>query len=562
MRVTADAGVRSKARRLGLVLLAAAPPLVALVVIARLRVNVPWGDDWDLIPVVLRAMHGRLEWADLWSQHNEHRMVLVKAIVITLAGLNRFDLRAELWVGFALTVVTLLLLRHLLIGTAGRERGEVLTVLASLCLFSTVLFEQWLWPIVAVQWTLQLLALVTLAWALARWPGQWRGLLLGLSVAVAGSLAVAAGVVLTVVPILTAIATSLATGRRLPAGQLLVGVVVPIAFAAIYVHNLAVATSETTLADGVAFWFAYLGSPLGFARPHLSAAIGVVGILLLAAGGAAAAARDFRRALPWMVLAAEAIVVASVTVLGRGFNGSAGAMVSRYAMVAALFWVAVAALVSLAVAVPAPAWRRRAALVIAGLAALGYASAYARGLNQVLIFTRARSAGRMAVLSYESAPDDVLRTIYPPSPARLRQYARALEARRLGPFADRRPEAPAAGPRTDDSLVHAAPWGYEGIVESANCDGVSGWAWYPLDEAPLVVEIYDGEKVLGTTRANLYRPDLRKAGKGDGAHAYSYRVGARLADGRSHLIRVRIAGVRGDLPRLGRGGPVVCPLPP
>jgi hypothetical protein len=561
VRVTADAGVRSKARRLALGLLAAAPPLAALVVITRLRVNVPWGDDWDLIPAVLRAMNGRLEWTDLWSQHNEHRMVLVKVIVIALAGLNRFDLRAELWVGFVMTVATLLLLRHLLVGTLGRDRGEALTVMSSLCLFSTVFFEQWLWPIVAVQWTLQLLTLVSLAWILARWPGQWRGLLLGLAVAMAGSLAVAAGVAVTGVPILTAIATSLATGRRLPAGQLLVGVAVPIAFGAIYVHDLAVARSETTLADGVAFWFAYLGSPLGFARPHLCAAIGVLGILLLAAGGAAAAARDFRRALPWLVLAAEAIVVASVTVLGRGFNGSAGAMVSRYAMVAALLWVAVAALISLAVADPAPAWWRRAALVVAGLAAVAYASAYARGLNRALIFTRAQSVGRTAVLSYETAPDDVLQTAYPPSPAVLRRYARALEARRLGPFADRPPGARASAPRSDEPLVHAAPWGYEGIVENADCNEVSGWAWYPLAEAPLGVEIYDGEKVLGTTRANLYRPDLRKAGKGDGAHAYSYRVGARLADGGPHLIRVRIAGVRGDLPRFGRGGAMVCPLP-
>jgi hypothetical protein len=261
-----------------------------------------------------------------------------------------------------------------------------------------------------------------------------------------------------------------------------------------------------------------------------------------------------------MVLAAEAIVVASVTVLGRGFNGSAGAMVSRYAMVAALLWVAVAALVSLAVAVPTPAWRRRAALLDAGLAAVAYASAYARGLNRALIFTRAQSMGRTAVLSYETAPDDVLQTAYPPSPAVLRRYARALEARRLGPFADRPPEAPTSAPRSEEPLVHAAPWGYEGIVESVNCDRVGGWAWYPLDEAPLVVEIHDGDEVLGTTRADLYRPDLRKAGKGDGAHAYSYAVDGRLADGRPHVIRVRIAGVPGTLPRLGRGGPVVCPL--
>jgi hypothetical protein len=520
---------------------------------------VPWGDDWDLIPVVLRDLHGRLEWVDFWTQHNEHRMVLVKAIVIVLARLNRFDVRAELWFGFVVGLLILLLLRDLLLRTVGPPYSVVLTAVASLFSFSAVLYEQWLWAIVAVQWSLHSLGMVAIAWTVARWPGRWRALLGGLSVGFATSLAVASGVVLNAVPLFGAMGSALVRREPLPKGRILVGISVPIAFGAIYVHRLRVVSAmDTALADGVRFWLAYLGLPLGFPRPGLSLAVGLAGIVLLVVAIVAAAARDARPALPWALLAGETMAVAGVTAIGRGSHGAAGAMVSRYGMVAALFWVALAALMTLAVRPPAPAWRRRAALVVASLAATAYASAYGRGLNLGVVLAGAQSTARLAVIGHETASDHALRVLYP-DPAGVRRYARALDARGLSLFSDPGSRSRPAPPRRQDSLANAAPWGYEGLIEHIDCNAISGWAWYPLEEVPLGLEIYDGERILGTTSAGRYRADLRSGGKGDGAHAFSYTLGPQVADGRPHRIRVQIAGVRGALPRLGRGGTILCP---
>jgi hypothetical protein len=40
----------------------------------------------------------------------------------------------------------------------------------------------------------------------------------------------------------------------------------------------------------------------------------------------------------------------------------------------------------------------------------------------------------------------------------------------------------------------------------------------------VTVEFYTGNTVWGSVVANIYRDDLKNAGKGNGAHAYSFEV--------------------------------------
>ncbi|MEK6288854.1 MAG: polysaccharide deacetylase family protein [Acidobacteriota bacterium] len=60
--------------------------------------------------------------------------------------------------------------------------------------------------------------------------------------------------------------------------------------------------------------------------------------------------------------------------------------------------------------------------------------------------------------------------------------------------------------------------------------------------------------------ADEYRKDLQQAGKGGGSHAFSYRVPARLRDGKAHFITVRISDTDFDLeftPREFQSAPVM-----
>lgn len=99
----------------------------------------------------------------------------------------------------------------------------------------------------------------------------------------------------------------------------------------------------------------------------------------------------------------------------------------------------------------------------------------------------------------------------------------------------------------------------QGRLETATCDAIGGWAWDPATPARAVtVEVYaDGTRV-GTAPADLFRPDLAAAGRGDGTHAFVYVPPASLRDGWPHAIDVRVAGSGASL----SGGPqsIVCGL--
>jgi len=86
---------------------------------------------------------------------------------------------------------------------------------------------------------------------------------------------------------------------------------------------------------------------------------------------------------------------------------------------------------------------------------------------------------------------------------------------------------------------------FEGFHDVASPEVVVGWAWdRKRPSRPLLVDIFDGGRLLSRVTANEPRNDLLSAGKGDGSHGFTYRVPARLRDGKKHVIRVQVAGSR------------------
>ncbi len=83
-----------------------------------------------------------------------------------------------------------------------------------------------------------------------------------------------------------------------------------------------------------------------------------------------------------------------------------------------------------------------------------------------------------------------------------------------------------------------APPAYAGYHDGpADCRVIAGWAWDSNQpNSPVSVDIYDGETLLATVKANVFRQDLAVAGKGNGYHSFSYTLPPALQDGRAHLI--------------------------
>jgi hypothetical protein len=97
---------------------------------------------------------------------------------------------------------------------------------------------------------------------------------------------------------------------------------------------------------------------------------------------------------------------------------------------------------------------------------------------------------------------------------------------------------------------------FEGSLDVADAESISGWAWdsnlpWPASK----VDIYDGETLLATVPANKFREDLLKEGIGSGQHSFVYATPAELKDGKAHTIRVTISGTDEEL----TGSPMTFP---
>jgi hypothetical protein len=94
-------------------------------------------------------------------------------------------------------------------------------------------------------------------------------------------------------------------------------------------------------------------------------------------------------------------------------------------------------------------------------------------------------------------------------------------------------------------LTGDPPPPHQGSLEQASLKTISGWAWdRNQPNISVGVDIYDGEVLLGTVKADLLRDDLAKEGIGDGKHAFQFDTPASLNDGKSHSIRATISGTK------------------
>ncbi|RAK00575.1 putative Ig domain-containing protein, partial [Larkinella arboricola] len=101
---------------------------------------------------------------------------------------------------------------------------------------------------------------------------------------------------------------------------------------------------------------------------------------------------------------------------------------------------------------------------------------------------------------------------------------------------------------------------FEGFLDKVECGTIRGWVWdRNKPNTPVTVEFYTGSTVWGRTEANIYRSDLKTAGKGDGAHAYSFEVPASLKGTGSNVIYARVQGSTYVLKESGKT--LNCPVP-
>jgi O-antigen biosynthesis protein len=84
----------------------------------------------------------------------------------------------------------------------------------------------------------------------------------------------------------------------------------------------------------------------------------------------------------------------------------------------------------------------------------------------------------------------------------------------------------------------AAPGRLEGRLDGIEGGRIAGWAFHPdRPEAPVWLEVLDGDGVIARVHARRYRADLEEAGVGDGRHGFELHLTGQMRTRRE--IRVR-----------------------
>jgi GT2 family glycosyltransferase len=87
-----------------------------------------------------------------------------------------------------------------------------------------------------------------------------------------------------------------------------------------------------------------------------------------------------------------------------------------------------------------------------------------------------------------------------------------------------------------------------GYVDALTPSEIVGWAYTPTaPDVPVPITIFVGGKYAATIRADIFRPDLQAAGKGDGRKAFRFDPAPYLSDGETP-VRVAFAATGETVP--------------
>jgi hypothetical protein len=420
-------------------LLLIAPAFISFNYIFRFAVDVPYWDAWQFVPLLGEFYEGKLPLGLLTQQHNEHRIVLPRILMLFLARLTHYDTRAEMYASWLMlcAIVVVYFLVH------ARSFGTSFSSVAAFVPIPWVVLtlrqhENLLWG-----WQIQvalaaLLLVVTLFFIETSLLRQWRFVLALLT---AAGCTFSFGIGLVVWP--TALLQLLLLARRgisprrrnLALGAWILGGTCCLA---LYFLGYRAPSGHPPflrpLQDPRAFFAALcavLGNPFtsnAMLAPVLGAVVlaSLTAVLLIAARGRL----DLQRAPLAIPLIASSLFAALLVVIGRGRFGIPELTISRYVTLVVPSFVG-AHMATLAIRDR----RSRLFLGIVGFSLVAMAvfasfdGTYSAGRERRAIML----AYRRTLLDYRSVPDSDLTGLFA-DPLLVRRGAGVLQTHQLSAF--------------------------------------------------------------------------------------------------------------------------------
>lgn len=419
-------------------------------------VDVPYWDQWEMVPFFERLARGTLTPADLFAQQNEYRQFFPNLLFVVLGSLTRWNVKYEMFLSLLLACLVALGVRRLgeRTGAGFPFGGGVLFLLACVLVFSPIQFENWLFGVQVIYFVPVACVVAGLLAAYSERVGTLAALLACACLSVVGTFSSANGLVcwLVLPPALLAVrARARATAWRwLPSWGLGLALC-----AGVYTYGYQRPSTHPPPSevlghpfDALTYFVALLGGPLAVGRRPLAVAL-VVGACALAAY-ALACAYLFKyradrallmRAFVWVSLGAYSLGTAALVTAGRMGLGLRTSLTSRYTTFTLYLLVALVYLLPCVfedavrrgrLGEARVAWLKRAGAAAAVLLLLAHVAIFALvARHSAGNWRRERLRAKACLLFIEVAPEEsCLAEGLSPNVGALRERAEALD--RLG----------------------------------------------------------------------------------------------------------------------------------
>jgi hypothetical protein len=513
-----------------LLFLVAILPIALLVrLIGEYGVNVPYGDDWSLIPLYAKWNDHQLTFADLFRPHNEHRIFFPKLIYLAFAHLTHWNLRAEMFFSVLLCCVTSAGIYVLLRRTVPGTRKQVLLwALINLLIFAPPQAENWLWGF-QLQVFIPTVCLVASLVALGSRLRPGAKFVVAFLLATVSTFSFGGGILLW-----PAIGLCLALqqeNRRWLIPWSISFLLVATLFFIGYDRRPVSGPETGDPLDYLVYFAGFNGVALGRFRLQqpllLAGIIGasafllylVSGILLVSSGG-----RPLWAGAPWLALGMYAISSAGLATYTRVSQGTMQSLASRYASISCILYIALIGIVAIAAQYSGELkWPSKSRLIasietpfltaILVLSGVGFLA----GIDHMTLLNRTQLQG-LADLQFSkiiSPPDRLADELMIPDFSTVAQDIDFLDRLQLvNPFlrhsailldAEGRPKRSTTEFGRTEQLTQKGPDSFE----------LSGWCFLPLiqEPAPRVVLAYRAEKgwiAFALSDVRELRPSLAK----------------------------------------------------
>lgn len=161
--------------RKSIVITAILLPLIGVIFFTyKYGITRPILDQWDIVPLLEKMHNHALGVTDLWNQHNEHRIIFPKIIMLILAHLSNWNIFLELCVNILLAIFIFIFTLSILRSTS-EAIPPWLKIFTSMMIFSMAQYQNWTWGW-QIQMFMSMLGSVIAIWAANKWQGQTKGL--------------------------------------------------------------------------------------------------------------------------------------------------------------------------------------------------------------------------------------------------------------------------------------------------------------------------------------------------------------------------------------------------